>query len=191
MQKLITYVKSLAGFSPEMWEALLPALSKRTFKKGELLVAAGELCNSLFFIEEGFVRAYHESNGEEINTSLHFDGEIVTNSRSFTTGERSAYAIQACENVNAIVFDKATLLEISAIMPQIAILGKNCLSYVAVKMEEYADIFNLYTPTERYEYLAKTSPEIVQRVPLPALASYLGMGRESLNRIRRKRMGIQ
>ncbi|ALM50377.1 hypothetical protein AMR72_16705 [Flavobacterium psychrophilum] len=187
MQKLITYVKSLAGFSPELWETLLPALSKKTFAKGELLLAAGEVCNSLFFIEEGFVRAFHIADGAEVNTSLHFDGEIVTNNRSYSTGEKSGYNIEASEPVTAIVFDKAKLIEAGAEMPEIAILGKNCLSYTAARMEEYADIFNLYTPTERYEHIARTNPHILQRVPLTVLASYLGMGRESLNRVRRKR----
>lgn len=187
MQKLITYVTSLAGFSPEMWEALLPALSKRTFAKGEPLLTTGEVCNSLFFIEEGFVRAYHSSEGEEINTSLHFEGELVTNNRSFSTGEKSGYTIEACETVMVVVFNKAKLLEASAEVPQIAILGKNCLNYTAARMEEEADMFNLYTPSERYEYLTRTKPNILQRIPLTVLASYLGMGRESLNRVRRKR----
>ena len=43
------------------------------------------------------------------------------------------------------------------------------------------------TATERYEYFVSKYPQIVQRVPQYALASYLGMTTEFLSRIRNKR----
>ncbi|MCO6146519.1 Crp/Fnr family transcriptional regulator [Flavobacterium sp. NRK1] len=190
MQKLFTYINSLVEFSNESWEALKPALTKKTYAKGEVLLAEGEVCNSLFFIEEGFVRNFHEVDGKEINIALHFEDEVVTNIHSFSTGELSAYTIEACEPVTVIEFDKEKLREAGASVNQIAILEKNCLYFTAARFEEHTDMFKLYTPTERYEYIAKNKPYILQRVPPHLLASYLQIERERLLRIRKRKSGI-
>ncbi len=191
MQKLITYINSMVRFSPESWEALQPAITKKTFAKGELLLKAGEICNSLFFIDQGFVRTFYSEDAGEVNTGLYFDGEIVTNVSSFSTGEASAYSIEACEPVTALVLDKFMLQQAGTTARQISVLGQNCLNYIALGLEAHADLFHLYTPSERYDHIAKNKPELLQRVPPHILASYLGMAREKLNRIRRRRTEIR
>ena len=45
--------------------------------------------------------------------------------------------------------------------------------------------------TERYRYLLKTQPELVKRVPLKYIASYLGIIDSTLSRIRRKISGAK
>ncbi len=188
MQKLLTYIHSLTGFSPESWEALQPALRKVTFEEGEYLLKEGDVCSSLFFIYEGAVRSYYDTEGTENNTAFHFEGEIATNITSFGTGEASKYYIQAIEPVTVIVFDRQKLSEIGDIVPQIAILAKNCLRYTAAKLEEYASLFTLYSPTERYSYFERHEPHVLQRVPQTQLASFLGVARNTFNRIRSRRV---
>jgi len=47
-------------------------------------------------------------------------------------------------------------------------------------------MFKMYTPTERYRYIEKNNPRLLQRVSLTQIASYLGIARETLSRIRAK-----
>jgi len=42
------------------------------------------------------------------------------------------------------------------------------------------------TSEERYDKLIRDYPEVLQRVSLTDIASYLGISRETLSRIRRK-----
>src|SRR5690606_13237093 len=153
MQKLLSYINSLAGFTPESWEALQPVLSTKRFAEGDYLLKEGEVCNSLFFIDEGVVRSFSNEDGLETNSVFYFEGDMATDITSFSNGIPSAFSIQACSPVKAIVFDKQKLFEATAIVPQIGILGKNCLKYTATKIEEYVSLLTLYTPTERYLYL--------------------------------------
>lgn len=186
MQKLITYINALVRFSPESWEVLRPLITRRTFEKGEFLLKEGEVCGSLFFIDQGFVRTF--STDAETNSTLHFEGEFITNINSFSTGEASVYSIEACEPVTVLMLDKSRLEEAGAVTDQIKVLGQNCLNYIASGLEAQADLFNLYTPSERYEYIARNKPQLLQRVPPHILASYLGMSRERLNHTGRRRM---
>lgn len=188
MQKLLTYINSLTRFSPESWTALQPVLTKRVFNEGEYLLKEGEVCNSLFFIDEGFARTFQGSEGKEKDIAFHLEGEVATNIGSFGTGQPSQYSIQACTPVTAIVLDKQKLFEATLLVPQIGVFGKNCLKYTAAKLEEYASMFNFYTPTERYAYLGRHKPEVLNKIPSAYLASYIGVAREALHKITNRKL---
>ncbi|PZR19395.1 MAG: Crp/Fnr family transcriptional regulator, partial [Flavobacterium psychrophilum] len=115
-------------------------------------------------------------------------GELVTGIPLFSDGK--SFAIEACEPVTVLVLDKSGLLQIENIATQISVLWKNSLSYISSKIEEHTDFFTLYTPSERYEYIAKNKPELIERVQPHILASYLGVPNETLNRIKRRRLQL-
>jgi len=59
--------------------------------------------------------------------------------------------------------------------------------FVCERFIAYRNIFFdqlQYSPVERYQKLAADAPEILDRVPLHLVASYLGMTPVSLSRIR-------
>ncbi|MEW7281336.1 hypothetical protein ABW636_22340 [Aquimarina sp. 2201CG1-2-11] len=53
-------------------------------------------------------------------------------------------------------------------------------------MEQYASILNNETAKEKYLRLLKEQPEIIQKSPLNYIASYLGVTRRTLSRIRKE-----
>lgn len=189
MEQLLAYIHSLMDFSEKSMEALLPALAKKEFKKNEFLLHEGQVCNSLFFIEKGYCRGFFEKDGTEKNTSFFFENEMATNISSFAGGQPSAFSIQACEPVSVVVFDKYKLIDAGRQAPDIEVLGRKCLRLTAARLEEQANLFKLLTPQERYEFLEKNRPDMLQRVSLTHLSSYLGIARETLSRIRKRRFG--
>ena len=78
-------------------------------------------------------------------------------------------------------------MEASRLSPEVETLGRKCIRAFAVKQEEQSTLFTLYTAQERYEYIERLHPHLLQRVPLTLLASYLGVARETLSRIRKRR----
>lgn len=57
------------------------------------------------------------------------------------------------------------------------------------KQAEFMQHFFSYlkdSPTQRYENLLRQKPEVIKRVPLQHIASYLGITQVSLSRIRNK-----
>lgn len=53
-------------------------------------------------------------------------------------------------------------------------------------MEQYASILNNETAKEKYLRLLKEQPEIIQKSPINYIASYLGVTRRTLSRIRKE-----
>lgn len=188
MDKLLKYVRSLTDFSDESWNLLQPALTKRIFKKNDFLLQQGEICNSLFYIDSGYCKSYYDIDGVAKNTGFFFENEIATNINSFGSGQKSEFNIIACEPLTTIIFDKDKLFQVSKQTNEIEILGRNCIRLFATKQDEFSTLFKLYSAQERLEYLETNYPEILQRVSLSQLASFLGVARETLSRIRKRRI---
>jgi len=185
---LLTFIHSFSDFSEESWNLLRSVIIKTEFKKGDHLVEADKVCNSLFFIRKGYCRAFNIQDGIEINTSFYFENDIATNMNSYVFNQKSTFAIQACEPVSAYRFDKSDVFEISKKAPEIELIAKRNLQMIAAKQEKQLELYRLLTARQRYEYLEKNQPEIIQRVSLTQLSSYLGVARETLSRIRNKRL---
>jgi hypothetical protein len=71
--------------------------------------------------------------------------------------------------------------------------GKDVTNYFAfenegitIELEERIRVFQITAAQDRYDYILTHKPQIVQRVPLKYLASFLGITAETLSRIRRK-----
>ena len=187
MEKLLSFIRSLTSFSDEAWLTLQPALKSLSFDKNEFLLREGEVCSSLFFIEEGFCRSYYDKDGVDKNTGFFFENEIVTNVSSFGEQKPSTYFIRACEPMTVVAFDRTRLMEVSAVVQEVAELGRHCVRKFASRQQEYADLFQLYAPSDRYRYLEEKHPQLLQRVSLLQLSSFLGIARETLSRIRSRR----
>lgn len=186
-KNVLNFLRSLTPFSDISWELLQPALEERKFKKRDFLLRQGEVCNSLFYIVDGYCKSYYEIDGEIRNTGFFFENEIATNVHSFGSGQKSEFNIVACETLTVIVFAKKELFEIAKQSFEIEALGRSCIRLYAIKQEELSTVFQLYSAEERLEYLENKKPEILQRVSLSQLASFLGVKRETLSRIRKRR----
>lgn len=187
MHALSTFIDGLSGLSARGWELLQPALSELAYKKNDYLLKTGQVCDALFFISRGYCRAFYDKDGQEVNTDFFFENEIATSINSFGQGVPSVFSIQACENLSVVRFDKRRLFEAAAQSTEIETLGRKCLQRIAAKQEKHAAMFKIMNATERYAYMTAHFPEILQRVSLTQLSSYLGLARETLSRIRAKR----
>lgn len=188
MENLLRYIHSIMPFSQENWDILRPVLTQKEFKRGEYLLEEGAVCNALFYIDRGYCRSFFMIDGTEKNTAFYFENDIATNIKSFGTGLKSEFAIKACEPLSVIVFDKFKLKEVSQKAKEIETLGKNCIRLFSTKQEEFANLFHLYNAEERLLYIEKNHPDMLQRISLTQLSSFLGVARETLSRIRKKQL---
>ncbi|MGN7705808.1 Crp/Fnr family transcriptional regulator [Chryseobacterium sp. 22543] len=188
MENLLKYIRLLTPFSDKSWEILQPALSERNYRKNELMLQKDEVCNTLFYIDNGFCKSYYEIDGDIKNTGFFFENEIVTNISSFGSGQKSEFNIIACEDLHVVIFDKTKLFEAARNAPEIETLGRHCIRQFASRQEEFSNLFKLYTAKQRLEYIESKHPEMLQRISLTQLASFLGVARETLSRIRKRRI---
>jgi len=186
MENLKNYLQDYTNLSEESWLIIRDCLKELPVKKGTYLLKENEVCNSIFFISQGFCKSFYNKDGKEINTAFYFENDFFTNIISLKNEEKSKYAIKACEDSKVIKFDKFKLLDAYQKSQEIESFGRKILELIVRKQEEHLDTFKLLSPKQRYENLILKQPNILQRVSLTQISSYLGISRETLSRIRGK-----
>lgn len=186
MDNLKNYIINSTAVSEESWLILRDSLKELNVKKGTYLLKEDEVCNSIFFISSGFCKSFYNKDAKEINTAFYFENDFLTNIISLKNGEKSKYSIKACEDSKVIKFDKSILLDVYKKSQEIESFGRKILELIVEKQEEHIDTFKLLSPTQRYENLILKQPNILKRVSLTQISSYLGISRETLSRIRGK-----
>ncbi|MBO9202923.1 MULTISPECIES: Crp/Fnr family transcriptional regulator [Niastella] len=167
---------------------LLPLFTRLEYKKGETLIRCGKPCQSLYLIEQGYCRAFNIQDGLEVNINFYFEYETMTHKNSYVFNTPADFAVVACEPMIVHRVDKPELLEATRLCPELEEAGKKNLELIAAKQERQMQLFRILTAKGRYEFLEQHDPELLQRVSISQLASYLGVKRETLSRIRNKRM---
>lgn len=187
MDSLKKYIESITDISQENWGLLSDCLIVKKFNKNELLLKEGEICKSIFFISEGICKSYLYLEGNEINTAFYFENDFATNIASLRNSTKSEYNIKACEKVIAVSIDKEKLLAAYSQSHQIETFGRKVLELIMANQIEHADSFKILTPQQRYDRLVAKQPDLLQRISLTQIASYLGISRETLSRFRAKK----
>jgi len=148
-----------------------------------LLLREGDICQKVYLIRQGAVRAWFDHGDKEICFQFFFEGDVVYAPESLRKGTPSPFSIETIEP-SALYWLGAPDLEQ---IRQDAPLYNLILDKVVQRQAEFMQHFFTFlkdTPQQRYEDLLKNKPEILRRVPLQYIASYLGITQVSLSRIR-------
>jgi CRP-like cAMP-binding protein len=156
---------------------------------GTVLIKEGTVAKKAFLIEKGCMRAWLNSNGNDITFQFFFENEAVSSSESFRKNIPSLFTIETIEPCVLYWIDKK---DWQRVMNEITNLPtvKSKISDLTFERQYYymrqLISFIKESPEQRYLNLLKKSPRIIQRVPLQYIATYLGITPVSLSRIRKR-----
>jgi CRP-like cAMP-binding protein len=148
------------------------------------LLREGQIARFIFFVESGLVRSVRPDDGRDINLDFSLEGDYVTHLRSLRSQTAADYGLQAMEAASLVELGGEALFDLYSQSPEIESFGRQVVEGLLMRQETQAHLFRLQSPTERYSFFTSHYPELLQRVSLTNLASYLGVSRETLSRIR-------
>lgn len=172
--------------SPE-WEKFMPMFKRQDVAAKTVLLHEGEVSKRSFFVLKGCLRVSFNNQGKDITTQFFFEKQGVASIESFRTGKPSLFSIEAIEPSRLYVLAKK---DFETIMAQSQVIKEEIESHIFNRLLLYQHLFISRikdSPEERYKDLLRNHPEILQRVPLHYIASYLGITPVSLSRIRNRR----
>lgn len=164
-------LETLYPLSTAEWDAFRSCLRVKQYAKNEPLLSAGQICKGIFFVKRGAFRSYIYRDGSEVHTSFSFETDYITDYESLTKQQSAVTTIVAMEPAETIYFGRDKLIALYQQTPTLMQLGRIILENVIVQRTQYAALFTLYSPTERYNFLLENYPQIVQRVPVQYIAS--------------------
>ena len=186
---LHTYIKqTVKKIADEDIPLLASCAREKHYKKGEPLLKEGEICREFFLVKSGFIKTYYNKDGISINLNFTFEGGFSTNPHSIHNRMPSELIIEAGEDTVVWVFNLDDISHVYGRDPKLVLFVRRMSIHILLASEEHSNYFKTHTPAERYKYIEQHNPQLLQRISLSQLASYLGVTRETLSRIRSKRM---
>lgn len=184
--KLIDYINQHAAspLSAHEAETIRSVFEPKKLRKRQYFLQKGEVCKYYGFIVSGAMRQYSvDEKGNEHIVRLSIENWWAGDRESFIMLTPSVYYVDAWENTDLLTITQAdlmTLNEIQAFLEMKARLDEN--HAFALQRRVNANIS--LVAEQRYEALANTYPEFLNRFPQHIIASYLGITKETLSRVR-------
>ncbi len=164
MDQFVEQLRQVSPLSDEIVRQLLEEMKEVSFAKGELSIREGERDPFVWFVKTGLVRAFVEREGKDISLWFASDSEVI----NFVYRDISAYNVQMVENTTLLRIPKTKLDYLCRSSLELANWG--------LKIQDYY--------LREYETLLKTRPDLILKLPLKHIASYLQITPQSLSRIR-------
>ena len=172
---------------PEASMRRLTACASRLERpQGHHVLQSGKVERNLFFIEKGIARAYVVREDKEITFWIGKEGNAIVSLKSYVKGEPGYENIELMEDSVLHCLRQEDLCKLFEEDVHIANWGRKFAELEFLQTEEKLIPLLFTTASYRYELLLKQNPDLLQRLPLECLASYLGITPVSLSRIRAK-----
>jgi CRP-like cAMP-binding protein len=162
------------------------AIPKR-IRKRQYLLQEGDVSCYNSFVAKGCLRLYRVGkDGEEYILNFAIENWWISDYESYYSGLPSGYNIDALEDSELLMIEKSKLNALSDTIPKLRKLIErlNAKNYEVTQQRILSSISQ--TAEERYDNLISSCSQITNRVPLHMVASFLGLSRETLSRIRQQ-----
>jgi CRP-like cAMP-binding protein len=181
------YLHDKASLTQEELAMLRAVAISKKLRKRQLLLEAGDINRHQTFVVKGCLRLYRIGpDGREHILRFATENWWMSDRESYTTGAPSESNIESLEETDVLQFTKENWEEMTNKIPAFRAFEEKILARsLAASMNRVYKTISLSTD-ERYEDFARTYPGIVTRVPLHMIASFLGVSRETLSRIRKQ-----
>lgn len=180
------YLENLERFDEEEINAIVDHTQSDVFQKGDIILNQGEICTKCYFVIKGCLRQYKLVDGEEKTTGFFLEGQPVVSYSSYLQKKPSEFNLSCEEDCVLVIGDRDKELELHQKYPKLGELTFALMLQDYKKAENYIALLNTYKPEDRYLMLLKNQPELLHRVPLHHIASFIGVTPESFSRIRKR-----
>lgn len=187
MNKLKEFLQKLTPISDKEFDNSKDSFSEVHLKKGDFFVQQGKVCRQIAFINSGTLRTFYlNDRAEEITSCFCTENSLTTSYKSFILQEPSSLSIQAIEDTELIVIHYDKLQELYKTSMAWQNIGRQVAEKEYFIMEQYASVLNNETAKEKYLRLLNEQPEVLQKASVEDIATYLGVTRRTLSRIRQE-----
>lgn len=171
------------------WDKYLEYQQRLEAPAKTVLLEEGKVSQHYIFIEQGSVRAFFIKDGLDKTVQFFFENEGLSSFESFVNNTPSLLAIETIEPSVLYLLPKRYVTQLLDELSQEPGFVQMVLQLFAQRQTHYMNEFVSFirdTPEERYQNLLSQRPHIVQRVPQHYIASYLGVSKVHLSRIKSK-----
>jgi CRP-like cAMP-binding protein len=184
---LLTQFKEVYKISDKDCTRLIQLFEPLPVKKNQVLLQAGQIARYVYYVNQGSLRQFYvNNNGEERTIYFKTEGGWVSELVSFLDNKPTELNVQALEDGDLMIINQKNWVYAVTHINSFTmgfIRAQQDTNYMLKKRLAEATV---ETPEEKYLRFIREEPELLQRIPLYHIASYLAMTPETLSRIRKK-----
>lgn len=155
-------------------------------KEGEILIEENKIANEIFFVCNGVLKI--ASVSDKGNDVIHFffgENHFCTILKSFTENIVSQDIVQAACDTEIIVLERSKLESLIKDLPYFKPMLDTIFQQALLNKVELRNFYLGTDATSRYQKFIERQPNIASRVSQTDIASYLGIAKQSLSRIKK------
>ena len=187
-KRLFEHFNKFVEVSEKEFQEIVTFFDLHSFSKKEIIVEAGNTCNSIYFVLEGCIHMFFISdNGSERTVQFAIENWWMTDYLAFNNQKITDFYIQAVESTQALSISYDNQEKLLSLYPKLEryfrIISQVSYGSSLMKLKYLYDL----SKEEIYFHFIEHFPEFAQRVPQYLIASFLGLTPEYVSEIRNKK----
>ena len=185
MESLLKYINKHVNLTADEEAFLTSKVSYRKYLKGQYVVQQGDICKYECFVLSGCTKMFYaDDDGQEHIILFSIEDWWTSDLGSFITQTPSDFNIQCVENTELAMFSYEIIEELYAEIPKLERFFRQIIERAFVASQKRIVRNFALTAKDRYLYFRKQYPKMEQRIPQYMVASYLGITKEFLSKIK-------
>lgn len=185
------YLKALRKVCPELSDEEIDFMFRNinliSLKPKELYLKAGKTQDSLAFCYKGLLRIFCiNEKGEDITVAFVKENDYATDYSAFIKQTPSKYFIETLESSLLINIPFTSIQESYSKFKNCENYGRRIAENHLIGVQNRVNEFLFYNAEQRYNNFLSKNTEILNRISVTDLSSFLGIKRQTLTRIRKK-----
>lgn len=188
-ENLFAYINQHANslLTNEEEAFIMAAFQPKKIRKKQYFLQEGDVCKHIAFVVKGAMRQYSvDEKGVEHIVHLFLENYWASDRESNIMLTPSAYNIDAWEDTEILIITRAEIMNLMMKVPALVEMIRLMDERNAIANQRRLSSAISSTAERRYEEFASNHPQFIQRFPQHIIASYLGITKETLSRLRRK-----
>lgn len=180
------YLRDKIDISDEDLSKIKDAVSIRKLRRWQTLLNEGDVWKKMSFISKGCCRLFrYDSKGGDHTVRFGIENWWMTDLESFNANRPSLYNIEALTSSTILVWSKEDWIKLQEDIPAFKLFYEGLVIKAFEAAQERVFTLISQSPEEKYLDFQHKYPNVFNKVPLHMVASYLGISRETLNRVRK------
>ena len=184
---LVNFVKKYISLTEEEEAYFISLLHVTKVKRKQYIHQPGFICQYRNYVLKGALRAFIlDTNGQEHTISLAIEDWWISDPTSFVLQQPGTFFVEATEDSTIAKISYEAEQQLMQQYPKFERFYRITSQLTAIHAQARLLSNISQAAEERYETFASKYPQLLQRYPLYIIASYLGMTREFLSKIRNR-----
>lgn len=185
IKPLLDYINRVVDLTEEEEQVLTSLISSRRLLKGQYFLQQGDVCKFSGFVISGCTKTFYvDDEGQEHVVMFSIEDWWTSDMGSFITQKPADFNVQCLENTELIQFSYENQQKMMAEIPKLERFFRIIVQRAFVASQKRIVRSMSMSAKDRYLYFRNEYPKIEQRIPQYLIASYLGITKEFLSKIK-------